>query len=245
MRLFSIFCACIVLFFSTSVWAAKFHLDAQVVEAFSADGLFTPIPLPDYTRPVGYPAVYKIDYSIVANTAEFAPTDSFFVAAGFAINQNQGISDDFDLGWNPSTAMVDINGGAPGGIVPFFHENQDLGESTKDLYGIFVAIVPNVSVAPPNDPRFDVGKYGPTYIGSTYLVWDGVSLSKSSISSLKAFVGVVEETVEVLIRKTDGSVYDDNFPATTLYFGTIPEPAGAVLLLGFTVIGLFRRSFAR
>jgi hypothetical protein len=250
MRPFSVFCACVALTFSTSAWAAKFHLDAQVVEAFSADGLFTPIPLPDYTKPVGYPAVYKIDYSIVANTAEFAPTDLGFGFLAFSVDLSQGVTDAFRLGWNPHNPTVDTNGNLPGGEAPLFFDNMDAGISGSDLYAIIVSSGPPVLINWPSDPRSQVALSGPQLIGSTYLLWNGVNPAVSALGTMyvssKNRVLAQTGVVELSVRGVDG-FYLTSAPATTIYFGTSsvlanPEPTSAVLMLGFAATALFRRS---
>jgi hypothetical protein len=181
MKIFGVFCACVAIAFPTTSWAAKFMLDAQVVEAFSADGLFTPIPLPDYSQPVGYPAVYKIDYSIVANTAEFAPTDVGFAAVVFSIDQSQGVSDAFGLGWQPNNPTIDLNGSFPGGETPIFWSNGDIGPSATDLHAVIASVAPPSLIPSVSDPRLHLGEVAPQKIGSTYLLWDGVTPSVSEV----------------------------------------------------------------
>jgi hypothetical protein len=247
MKIFRVFCACIAIAFSTPSWAAKFHLDAQVVEAFSADGLFTPIPLPDYTRPVGFPAVYKIDYSIVANLAELSSTDRGFGAVGFSIDQSQGVTDAFGIGWNPYNPTLDINGNLLGGLVPLFFTNVDAGPSGSDLYGILVGAGPTRLFDWPTDPRSQIALSGPQLIGSTYLLWDGVNTGTSTLGI--AFSGIFKQrgVVEGSVSGANGILYYSNFSATTLYFGnepllSNPEPTSAILLLGMSIPIALRRT---
>jgi hypothetical protein len=217
-------------------------LDAHVVEAFTADGSLTPIPLPDFRRLVGFPAVYKIDYSIITNVAELEPNEIGFGALGFIINQDAGVADDFGLGWSPSTETIDTNGDLPGGIVPLFYDNLDAGPSSSDLYGILVSIGPRIFITSPTDPRYSIGKFGPTYIGSTHLVWDGLSPARSFIQAPNSpGPGLASEMAQFAIATYDFRVASGNYPATTILFGYAPEPTSAVLLLGMASISKLLR----
>jgi hypothetical protein len=160
-------------------------ISVQPVLVAFYDLAFNPITaIPAGTNP-NVPVVLQVD--VMMQVQSLSPGEDSFGRAEFGFqfgngNYPQGvIFPEPDLGWTPNNPTVDSNSPFPGGIVPLFAQNDDLGVLTVDLQDITVAMAGG-AFTNAADPRRNVGETGsflgsPFRLGSAFLRWDGWGLS--------------------------------------------------------------------
>lgn len=166
------FVAWTVLQFNQAAPGAELTLTPVVAEVLQSDLL----PFPEGTTPDLYSlhgmlVTVKVDYYF-----EIADLQEHQVGFGnlvfnvdlFRLRQNAILPS-----WQPDVSLVDINGDAPGGVIPKWDSNADIGPSAIDLRSILVGQFPRDFRDPAVDPRYRIGQDGPVYVGATYVDWDG------------------------------------------------------------------------
>jgi hypothetical protein len=202
---------------------------------------FNPLPFtfaPSGAVANGQPGVYQVDISFtatkVAGEKGWANTLFDLAAGPNAGGSNLGLN--FLVGWqglpNPS---IDINGSAPGGIVPIYATNEDAG-APGDLKAIIVSI--GGSSNDPSDPRNQLGtpqappEVGyPSLLGSFFVDWNGLGQGSVLVQN--------QQFSFTHLDNTFGQT--QNGAGATALFG-VPEPA-TLTLAGLALLGLI--GFAR
>lgn len=130
---------------------------------------------------------------------------------------------------------VDSNGPAPGGLVPVFATNADLGADAQDYVGILVQMATG-AFTNAVDPRRTVGEVGsslgsPILLGSAFFEWNGQGTANLTLNP-----------VEVSAKDTAGLyVQGTASPVIGVTLIGIPEP-GTLAMAGMSVMALaFRR----
>jgi hypothetical protein len=201
--------------------AATYTVTPVFVQAFTADGVFDPIP--NYNFFSGVPAVLQFDFLVSASG--FAADQYGFANGVFTITTPSNLTNTSVPGWNASvTPNVDSNGAVPGGVVPLLSDNLDL--AAQDLKDILIAVATPLTTNPAVDPRFRFGQ-GTTAnynAGTVYFDYSGVFIGQ----------GVTAKFTQASALYRDG--------ATNRYIGlvdpsfNVPEPTAA-LLAGLGLIG--------
>jgi hypothetical protein len=205
---------------------------------------FDPLPLPPnngfHVPNYSFPVVVQID--VYMEVESLAVGEDGFGTAAFSFGFFDGpcrcdieLSEDAG-GWaaypHPN---VDFNGSAPGGIVPLFATNADLGASSQDYVGILVQMATG-AFTNPNDPRRNVGEPGsplgsPIQLGSGFFEWNGRGLGRITLGP-----------VEVSVKRPDG-IFTIALAGPTGFvdLGFCPEPSSVVMLGGMLAIAGLRR----
>jgi len=205
--------------------AASFTLTPTVVAAFQP-GTFDPIPgTPDTQTLDGNDRVFQIDYNI--GVSDLQPGERGFGSTGFNIILSPGLIEGGAGGWAANISTTDSNGLAPGGIVPLYSTNADVGPSNSDLLGIFATIAGGISAPNASDGRVKIGQPGgDPYVGSVFVQWTADVTSVLS-SELPEFVVYLDSGQFGPTTIGQGG---------TLLFG-IPEPS-TIALGGMGLLGL-------
>jgi hypothetical protein len=132
---------------------------------------------------------------------------------------------------------VDSNGPAPGGVVPLFPTNGDIGLDVQDYQGILVQMATG-AFTNSLDPRRNVGEPGsplgvPILLGSGYFEWNG-----------QPFGSITLNPLEVAVKRNDGVfVAAVAAPVQPVQLGGLcPEPSSVVMLGGMLAgLGLRRQ----
>lgn len=126
---------------------------------------------PDLYSLHGIPVTLKVDYFVEIahlNEGQLGFGNVVFNVDLFRLQQNALVPD-----WQPDVSFVDVNGPVPGGVVPTWDDNTDIGNSRLDLRYVFAGLFPRDFRDPAIDPRYRIAQDAPAYIGSTYIDWDG------------------------------------------------------------------------
>jgi hypothetical protein len=211
--------------------AAVYTVSPVFVQAFTADGVFDPIP--GYDLSSGIPAVLQYDFLVSADG--FAPNQYGFANGVFTIYLSGNLSNTSAPGWNAaSTYPVDTNGAFPGGNLPLLSDNMDL--AAQDLKDILIGVAFPLTTNPAVDPRFQFGRgpFANFNVGSVYLDYTG---------------GIAEVTAQFTQAS---ALYRDG--STNRYIGLVdplfgvyvPEPTAAMLaVLGMIGVVQGRRAGER
>jgi hypothetical protein len=199
---------------------------------------FDPIPpQPFYNHPV----VVQID--VFMEVLSLAPGEDSFGLAAFsfytegACNCQLKPSEDAG-GWNPAPhPNVDSNGPAPGGLVPLFATNADLGTSSVDYEGVLVQMATG-AFTNALDPRRSVGEPGsplgvPIMLGSAFFEWNGTGIGSITL-----------DPVQAAVKRSDGIfVIAQAAPVQPVQLGPgdCPEPSSVVMLGGMLALAGLRR----
>jgi hypothetical protein len=209
--------ACLVAVFAAqSAHAISLTVSAQKVAVF--DEVFNPLPMGTF---YGFPVIYQYDFSFTIHS--LSPGEDGFGSLSFDVRLIN-LTDPY--GWQSNSQTIDSNGTAPGGIMPIYATNADLGFSTTDNRGILIQMASG-AFTNPNDPRRNIGEPGgiPGYFGSLFLRQSG-----------NAWTEVQIRNVQYYAKSTTGQLIGP--------FGDVPEPSSLVLG-GLSLIGLaFRRRLA-
>lgn len=215
-------------------------ISVQPVVAGFFDTNFNPIPpIPRIASGPVFPVVIQVDVMMAVLSLD--PGEDSFGTAAFSfkfitpLGISQIMPDPDAGGWAANFINVDSNGAAPGGVVPLFATNGDLGVDNMDLQGILVQMATGAftNVA---DPRRKVGEAGgpestPIRLGTAFLEWNG-----------QRDVGITLNPVEVSVKLAGSGqfVMADAIKPATIWF-IQPEPSSAVLM-GCCLMGMvFRR----
>jgi hypothetical protein len=228
-RILRIFLILISIATVTPADAAVIDVTVQIGGYYDADD-FSPLP---FWLPCCDPVVVQVDVYMAVLGLD--PGEDSFGSAEFSIkaaNQfgSQVVPDPEAGGWaaNP-IPNVDSNGAAPGGLVPVFATNADLGIDSQDYVDIFVRMADG-AFTNPADPRRNIGEPGSLYgypmlLGSGFFEWNNFGLPPTF--ELEGLV-VMAKTITgqfVLAR-------------------TVPEPS-SLAMAGLSGLGLaFRRRLA-
>jgi hypothetical protein len=209
--------------------AAVINVTLQIEGYYDPDD-FSPLPpIPPCCDPVG------VHVGVYMAVKSLGPGEDSFGSANFSIRPTgfyaSRLTPDLDAGGYAANPIpnVDSNGpSTPGGLVPLFPTNADLGVDSQDYVDILVKMADG-AFTNSADPRRTVGEAGsslgsPILLGDAFFEWDPLGLFPEF-----ALQGLV-----VTAKTTAGQFV----PAKT------PEP-GTLAMAGLSVLGLaFRRRLA-
>jgi hypothetical protein len=162
--------------------AAVIDVTLQIGGYYDADD-FSPLPPPWQGLPCCDPVVVQVDVYMAVLSLD--PGEDSFGSAEFSIKpKNQfgsQVVPDLDAGgWAALPRISDTNGNAPGGIMPSFAINADLGSDSQDYVDILVRMADG-AFTNPADPRRNIGEPGSPYgypmqIGSGFFEWNNFGL---------------------------------------------------------------------
>lgn len=208
-------------------------------------GYLDPVTFAPVVSPTaGVPVVAQVD--VFMNVVSLAAGEDSFGTAAFTVTHS-GIGGATIIpsatagGWaaNP-IPNVDSNGAAPGGLVPLFATNADLGADSQDYVGVLVQMATG-AFTNAADPRRNVGEAGsslgsPILLGSAFFLWNATGTATISLNPLEVSA---KDTAGLYIAGTSPQVV----PVVLTLGGepTIPEPS-TMVMAGLSLIGLaFRR----
>lgn len=217
---------------AASTQAAVIEVKPVVAGYFDSD--FNPIPDGHSASPV----VVQVD--VMMQVLSLAPGEDSFGTAAFSFDlysyDSTLVPDPDAGGWAPNSPVVDSNGALPGGLVPIFATNGDLGVDSQDLQGILVQMATG-AFTNAVDPRRNVGEPGsplgvPILLGSAFLEWSNNSCYG---------VGITLNPLNVSVKLTNGAFVPAVGVTSSVRMGVIcPEPSSAVLL-GSCLVGVVLR----
>ena len=162
---------------------ATLTLSAEVTAAYDPDTWELITPTPDYTTLVGETYWWQIDFSF-----EIADIpDGFQGFGGMSFDIDVSAFDDAGA-WSPDTSTWSPQF-PPGVQNPIWSDNGDYGAGGADFEGIVVAI-DGVS-GDPNDPRGGLGQGESRYVGSIYVLWDGLSQADLTVTARQ--MGLIDD----------------------------------------------------
>ena len=216
--------------------AGTMDLRANVSARFDPT-TFAPLPLvftPDGRVQNGQPGIYQIDvvFTAIKNASEkgWLGTDFDATVGGPGLALISG-------SYQPNNVTFDSNGSLPGGVVPLWIFNADVGLNTTDLTDIGGGVS---AVFPPDDARNKLGTPDapavvgyPTLFGSFFVEWSGIGRSDVVLRDHGFGFSTLSGVPQASQRGSGASAG----------FGAVPEPT-AVALLGVAFIsglGVIRR----
>jgi hypothetical protein len=236
--MFARLCALILITISSAACHAAVISVQPVIAGFFDPITFVPLPPIALDTNPGFSVVVQVD--VMMEVISLAPDEDRFGTAAFRFDlsssgSSQIVKDPDAGGWAQNPQQVDINGPAPGGILPILQPPvPPLIPPPLDPDAILVANAATGFIA--GDPRRDLGEAGsslgvPFLLGSAFLEWDG--LGEVHIKLDPIFVSAVN---------TGGIfVLGQAVPSNVLVLGTIPEPSAVVMLGGMLAVAGLRR----
>jgi hypothetical protein len=213
-------------------------INVQPVEGGFYDLAFNPIPRPSNSFE---PHIIQVD--VYMDIVSLGPGEDSFGTAAFSFQTSSPIGTIIPspgIGWNANPlGNTDINGPAPGGVVPVIATNADLGSDSQDLQGILVQMATG-AFTNAADQRRNIGEAGspfgyPVLLGSAFLEWSGGAVP---------FYFITLDPVQVSVKRTDGTFVAATATTPNVIVGPWddPEPSSVVLAtMGFVSMLLRRR----
>jgi len=180
---------------------ATLTLSAEVTAAYDPDTWEEITPTPDHTTLLEETYWWRIDFSFDITDIP----DGFQGFGGMSFDMDVSGFDDAIAWQADSTTWWQF---PPGVQRPIWSDNGDYGTSS-DFEGIVVAI--SSFSEHPNDPRGELGQGESRYVGSVYVLWDGLSQADLTLTANQ--MGLIDDA-GVLVVDEEGT-----FTATGVTFG--------------------------
>jgi hypothetical protein len=247
-KFFALLAVAVIVVSAPAAQAAVINVQPRIVGILDA-ATFAPVPGAVFTdkqyvkeASVTTPVVAQVD--IYMNVESLGAGEDSFGTAAFTVTYNgvtgATVIPDPEAGGYAANPIpnVDSNGAAPGGLVPLFATNADLGADSQDYIGILVQMATG-AFTNAADPRRSVGEAGsslgsPILLGSAFFEWNGLGIANLTLNP-----------VEVSAKDTTGLyVQGTASPVIGVTLIGVPEP-GTMAMAGLSVLGLaFRRRLA-
>jgi hypothetical protein len=160
----------------TSAAAAELTLSATVGEILQPD--LTPFPEgenPGISSLHGVPLAARVDFFM--QIGDLHENELGFGNTAFDVELDGVSQSAYAPGWQPDLSIVDVNGSVGGGLQRKWFTNLDVGSSSTDLSAVIVDVLPRYFGPVGVDPRRTLGQFGPEFIGSVFVAWNGTQAS--------------------------------------------------------------------